>query len=268
MATLPDPRLAPQDVARIVADKNKIFQPDGPRIPGLPEYANKPSHATPANMKLLLEELGRYTDVVQAAADQEGLAEDAVQSQWMNDMANWRARLAHYYDVLRSVDPAQAETLVGTDAIYFPVTSPLLDGYFYEALPGIMLDDTERERMKGTHPHPPWEPTAVSNKKPPDVYVPFSLGNQVLEYRQHQKEKWDKFWEDILAGLKGIPKAIGDIGWSVAPWLVGLGVALASATFAGLVIYGIVMYKRPRMFAATPRALPPTQAPVAGVIQS
>lgn len=262
MPALPDPKVSPQDVAQIVADKNKIFQPEGPRIPGLPEYENLPSNATPANMKKLLEELTAYTEAVQKAADTDGLTGDAVQSQWVSDMSNWRARLGHYYEMLKAVPPAEAGTLAGADMIYFTVTSPLLDGYFYEALPGIVLNEEELQRMKGSGP------SAVSNKKPPDVYLPFTLGNQVLEYRKHQQERWDKFWDDIAEGIAKIPEVVKDVGWSVAPWLIGLGVFVGSTALAGALIYGIVWYRHLRFRPRAPAPAAPRPAPRAGVIQT
>lgn len=195
MATLPV--LTEQNVGEIVRTKTLLFQPDGvSRIPGDPRYENKPSNATPRNIKLLLDELDTYTKAVQQAAQQEGLTGDAVQQQWQADMANWQFRLAHYYDLLRSVPEAQADNLEGADAIYFSVTSPLLDGVYYEPLPGIVLSAAEKERMTQG------PPAGFSNRKPPDLYMPFSLGNQVIVYREHQRERWEQLWGDLAQGVR------------------------------------------------------------------
>ncbi len=194
MATLPV--LTEQNVGEIVGSKTKLYQPEGPRIPGDPRYENKPSNATPRNIRALLDELDLYTKSAQQAAEKEGLTGDAVLAQWQSDMANWQYRLGHYNQVLQMVPPELADNLEGADLIYFTLTAPLLDGVYYEVLPGIVLDDVEKERMtKGP-------PEGFSNRKPPGLYMPFTLGNQVIIYREHQRERWDLLWEDLAEGAR------------------------------------------------------------------
>lgn len=249
------------DIAQLVADKNAIFQPEGPRIPGDPRYQDRPTNATPRAMKLLLDELKTYTEEVRREAQRSGLDQDGNVAQWDADMTAWQQRLNHYYEVLRRVDPAQADTLQGADEIYFAVTSPLLDGVYYEVLPGTNLSTAEKERMKQG------PPAGFSNPKPNDIYMPFSLGNQVLEYKEHQRERWDQLWKDVGDGLANIPKAVQQAGWAVAPWLIGIGVAVASGAVAGGIIYGIIKWREAEEMqragamggAMNPYALPPVE---------
>jgi len=230
MPTLPN-ILNQTDVGQLVKDQNARYQPDGPRIPGDPTHGNKPSNATPAAMLILIDALTDYTQSVQSAAAKEGMSTDTVMAQWQSDMSNWVQRLAHYRDVTRSVSPEMANTLEGADAIYFTVTSPLLDGYYFEVLPGLVLSADEKARMADG------PPDGVSNKKPPDVYVPFSLGNQVLVYQQHQKERWDQLWQDVWDNTLALPGVVADkvkqAGWDYMPYLLAAG---------GLVVGGGVAY--------------------------
>lgn len=193
MATLPT--LTTQNVGDIVKSKTKLYQPEGSRIPGDPRYENKPTNATPANIRGFLDELELYTQAVREAEQKEGLTADSVMAQWTNDMANWQFRLGHYYELLKLVPPEQANTVEGADAIYFTVTSPLLDGVYYEVLPGIVLSPDEKQRMQLGPPE------GFSNDKPPDLYTPFTLGNQVIVYREHQRERWELLWGDLAAGV-------------------------------------------------------------------
>lgn len=237
MAELPE--LTQQNVGEIVGTKTKLYQPDGPRIPGDPRYENKPSNATPVAMRALLDELSAYTESVQVAQREEGMAKDVVQQQWRNDMAHWQYRLAHYYEVLGLVPADQANTLAGADAIYFHVTAPLLDGVFYEVLPGVVLNAEEKDRMQLGPPE------GFSNRKPPDLYVPFSLGNQVLIYRQHQRERWDQLWADLARGVS----TLGGLVPPGDPWGVVKHVAFtaAGALIGGLGAYiGVVVHAHRR----------------------
>lgn len=236
MATIP---VSPKEVGAIVREKSELYQPHGPRIPGDPATQDKPSNATPENMRALLGELEAYTKAVQEAANDEGLTEDANVQQWASDMSNWQYRLGHYYEVLRTIPAEQAASLTGADAIYFKVTAPLLDGVYYEVLPGIVLSAAEKQAMAAG---------GGSNWKPPDVYQPFTLGNQVVEYREHQRERWEKLWEDLKSGAKrfGLPE-----GWDIAGVLKALGVAAVCGVIGGAVTYAAIKAttRRSRMAA-------------------
>lgn len=250
MATLP---VTLTDVGALVAEKNKLYQPEGPRIPGDPRYQDKPSNATPTNLKMLLDQLDAYTKAVQEAAEKEGMTNDSVVQQWQNDMANWQFRLAHYYQALAMAPAAERDTLAGADAVYFTVTSPLLDGVWYEIAPGINYSPPEKERMaKGGL-------EGFSERKANDLYFPFMLGNQVVVYREHQSEMWDKLWEDLAANAKrlGAPPGQDPLGAvfhvlvTVVSGLIGGGV-----TYLG--IQGYELNKRRNMARAMQR-VPPTR---------
>jgi hypothetical protein len=227
MPTLP---VTQHEVGAIVREKSALYQPAGPRIPGDPASENKPSNATPLNLKLLLDQLAQYTKAVQVAAGEEGLTHDANVRQWASDMSHWQYRQAHYYEVLRTVAPQNAEDLVGADAVYFKVTAPLLDGIYYEVLPGTVLSADEKERIANGF---------GSNPKPPDLYIPFTLGNQVIEYREHQKERWEGLWKDLAEGAKrfGLPEGVWGtlktVAITVASGLVGAGL-----TYTGIIVFG------------------------------
>lgn len=242
MATL---SVSPKDVGAIVREKSALYQPEGKRVPGDPQTQDKPTQATPYNMKALLDQLDAYTKAVQEGANEEGLTTDANVQQWAADMSNWQYRLAHYYEVLRMLPAEQAETLEGADAIYFKVTAPLLDGVYYELLPGIMLNDEERQRI---------ENGGGSNPKPPGVFTPFTLGNQVIEYRNHQRERWEQLWQDLKDGFKrfGLPPGV-DPWWWFWRVVTTAGSALAGAT---VVYTGIQVaeFRRRRALARLARA--------------
>jgi hypothetical protein len=243
MPTLP---VSPKEVGAIVREKSALYQPQGPRIPGDPATQNKPSNATPENIRGLLAQLDAYTKAVQEAADDEGLTTDANVQQWANDMSNWQYRLGHYYEVLRLVPAEQAGNLLGADAIYFKVTAPLLDGVYYEVLPGIVLSADEKQRIAAG---------GASNWKPPDVYMPFTLGNQVIEYREHQRERWEKLWEDLKSGMKrlGLPE-----GWDIWRVLKAVGAAAAGALVGAGLTYGAIKVASARR---GPGAMPPGSPP-------
>lgn len=229
-----------QNVAAIIRDKNAILQPEGPRIPGDPRYENRPTNATPAVMKVLLDELLAYTQEVQEAAKRHGMDKDTVQAQWQSDMAHFVSRLNRYQEEIKAVDLTHAHTLQGADQIYFTVTSPLLDGYFYRSpAPGIMLTQEEKDRMAQG---------GASNKKPPDLYVPFSLGNQVLVYRDQQEQRWDAFWQDVWEGAKDLlgkaRDAVPEVASLFPPWVVGVGIAVGVTALAFGVGYAFMQYRR------------------------
>jgi hypothetical protein len=201
--------------------------------------------ATPAAMDLLLQRLRAYTTEVQKAAEREGLDEDENVQQWALDMAAWQQRLGHYQAELNSVPESEWYTKKGCEAIYTEVTAPLMDGIWYTILPGISLMPEEKSRMQSGVGHPqldvgrctdasckevviPDHPPGHSNVKPPDVHVPFTLGNQVLVYQQHQRERWEQFWKDLWDETKKMGEKLQkagtaalDIGTGLAPWILG-----------------------------------------------
>lgn len=169
--------------------------------------------ATPAQMNNFLDRLEAYTEEVQDQAENEGLDEDENVAQWGSDMASWQQRMAHYRAEVESVSRSQWKTTKGCEAIYRNVVSPLLEGVWYEVLPGIVFSAEEATRIQAG--------TGASNRKPPDAHVPFSLGNQVLIYREHQKERAEKFWEDLKASAKGLLKGVKNVGETLLPWVLG-----------------------------------------------
>jgi hypothetical protein len=237
MATFP---ISLKDVGALVREKDKLFQPEGSRIPGDPRYENRPTNATPTNMKLVLDQLDAYTKAVQEAAKNEGMTSDDVVQQWQNDMANWQFRLAHYYQALAVIPVAERDTVAGADLIYFNVTSPLLDGVYYQVLPGIVLNEEEKTRM-ALGP-----PDGFSNDKPPDVATPFMLGNQVVVYRNHQTERWDQLWADLAAGAKrlGAPEGEPNPLAVLTHVLVTVGSALIGGGITYLGVQGYNLKRR------------------------
>jgi len=231
MSTLP---VSPKEVGSIVREKSELYQPHGARIPGDPASENLPTNATPENMRTLLDQLDVYTKAVQEAADEEGLTTDANVQQWSADMSNWQYRLGHYYEVLRTVPSSEAGTTKAADLIYFEVTAPLLDGVYYEVLPGIVLNEEEKQRISEG---------GGSNWKPPGVYTPFSLGNQVVEYRNHQRERWDKLWGDLKASLKKVALTGAQAIWQVVK---AAAVAGVGGLVGGLVTYAAIRRRTKR----------------------
>jgi hypothetical protein len=82
-----------------------------------------------------------------------------------------------------------------------------------------------------------------SNRKPPDVATVFSLGNQVVVYREHQAERARKFWEDLEAQFKKLLKGVKGIG---TDFLLPLGLVLAG----GVGVYLIVQQRKKMQKAA------------------
>lgn len=201
--------------------------------------------ATPAAMNLLLQRIREYTTEVQKQAQKEGIDEDENTQQWALDMAAWQQRLGHYQAELDKVPEEEWHTVAGCEAIYPEVTAPLLDGTWYRPLPGMSFLPQGKARMQAGTGHPeldtarctdatcekvyiPEHPGGHSNVKAPDVHVPFSLGNQVLVYQQHQAERWDLFWSDLWdetlkmgEKLKKAGAAGLDLGTDLGKWILG-----------------------------------------------
>ncbi len=196
--------------------------------------------ATPAQMDNLLKRLNAYTKQVQDAAEDEGLDKDTNVAQWALDMASWQQRIAHYKQELLLIPKSDWDTETGCEAIYETVTSPLLDGVYYEVLPGIVLSPQEKVDILAG---------GQSNPKPNDVISPFTLGNQVLVYKQHQKERADQFWKDLEASAKRLKKAIAEAGKLALPW----GILLLGA--AAVVAVGYLIVKTRSPIASTRKEL-------------
>lgn len=221
-------------------------------------------HATPQQLSLLYRELRKYTDEVKSAADRHGLLRewsdlwtgekrtevDPNVSQFGLDMAHWEIRLARYAEALDSVTPEDAWTLQGCRRIYPLVTGPLLDGIWYEVLPGLSLNAEEKQRMASHRGHPDendvttfvageLHPGGHSNAKPPDLITPFSLGNQVLVWKEHQDERARQFWADLEAGLRKLLPPPLSRRWALSDWLRLAGyTVLATTLFAGVYYRG------------------------------
>lgn len=149
---------------------DEVVKEAGARFIGQPQcVANKP------NMLELVQTLEAYTDEVQVAADTYGLTDSQYMQQWANDMNNWRLRLAGYYAALSNArhesGPESCEELRS------PVNEPLLVGWYEPGTPGIVNPDLQTVA---------------------DVATPYMLGNQVIVYRQHQKERLDKLIEELF----------------------------------------------------------------------
>jgi hypothetical protein len=251
--------ISQQDVGQLVEDLHNFYEPER-------EACGK---ATPAQMRLLLQRLTDYTERVKAAA-----AEHKLVTEWTDpwtgkvystnspynpmfavDMANWEQRLSHYGQVLASVSDSEAMTVEGCKRIYKQVTAPLLDGIYYEALPGTNLNAAEKARMASGVGHPDVDvltlvgglehPGGHSNSKPPDVISAFTLGNQVLVWRDHQDERVRQFWKDLKASAIALPKRLADAAKrALTPigrdFLMPLGVALLGVSAVAVVGWAIV----------------------------
>jgi len=285
--SMPDPKTHPNDVGKIIAQLNRQFQPEGPRIPGDPRYENAPTRATPRAMHMLVSELRRKTEEAKERVSQYGLADviwhgpfvqildpandDPALAQFRSDMATWEERLAAYERVLDEVAPMRPQDLFSgdprpeldsdeaADRIYFLVTAPLLDGVWYAPLPGVSFNAEELERMKTAEP-----PFNFSNDKPPDAYTPSTLGNQIAVYKTAQQENYRKFVTDLRDNLKKLPQTLvpdlpDDPGktlrWAVISVVATLGGAFAGGALAtiGLNAYNRRQARR-RAFAPNPRA--------------
>ena len=216
------------DAAALVKEMNSRYQPPGRCV------------ATPLQMNLLLKKLSEYTTEVQKAANREGLDDDSKVPQWAADMASWQQRLAHYQLMLNQVPRTQWSSTKGCEDIYTTVTAPLLDGIYYEVLPGIVLTEQEKAQMLAGTGHgtfgqdtPHKHPEGHSNPKPPDVMTPFSLGNQVLVYQQHQKERAQQFWADLKKAANALVQAAREGGKIALPY----GVLLLGVAAVGGVMY-------------------------------
>lgn len=238
------------DAGNLVRELNAQYQPKGVCA------------ATPAKMRLLLNRLQEYTEEVQRARNKYkalGVASialgpagvavgellgggDVDVAQWRTDMTNWQYRLAAYQRVIDGVAASEMDTPAGCSEIYPLVTAPLLDGIYYDIMPGILLSKEERRRIQDGARHcPEGEETCVdiayrdpatgdhppghSNPKIPDAITPFSLGNQIIVYQDFQKELLRQLIEDLKRPFQ-------PSGW---PWWVkalligGAGVAVGVA---------------------------------------
>lgn len=217
-------QLTKTDLDVLIKEMNQRYQPEGKCL------------ATPAQMNLMLKKLEAYTEEVQEMAADQGIDDDANVQQWALDMAAWQQRMAHYKAELAEVPKNEWSTKKGCDAIYQNVTAPLLDGIWYEILPGIVLSQAEKTNIVSGTGHPITDikrphPEGHSNPKPPDVGTPFTLGNQVLVYQEHQKERARLFWEDLKASARRLAEAAKKAGKVALPWGVLL---LGTAAVVGV----------------------------------
>lgn len=256
------PALTRTDVGEIVRKFNDTYQPKGVCA------------ATPRRMKKLLDELEEYTDEVQWARNKYkalGIASIAIGpgaiavsellgggdvdvGQWRRDMANWQYRLAEYQRILDEVPDSMMDTPEGCRAIYPMVTAPLLDGIWYQVMPGVVLSDAEKQTMsEGTSHCPAGEETCTdvayrdpeigdhppghSRPKVPDAISPFTLGNQIIVYQDFQKENARRLFEDLAKGASDLVTPSTWPWWVKAAIVAGAGVAVG---IAGLYVYALL----------------------------
>ena len=214
------PALTKTDMFEIVTGFNDEFQPCLEKT----EYGTcktpGPCVATPRRMKVVLDELQAYTDEVQSARNQHkalGIASIALGPagipitdllgggevnvpQWRRDMANWQFRLAQYQLALAqytAAHPTELDTPAGCEAIYRKITAPLLDGVFYEIMPGIIYSQDEKEAIARGE---------GAERTVNDVITPFTLGNQIIVYQDFQKENAIRFFDDVIEAIKKLIK--------------------------------------------------------------
>lgn len=248
------------DVAQITDDLRRFYLGEE----GRREACGK---ATPQAMALLLGRLEDLTaEVIDAAKNgekwyqQDMLADENVAG-FAISMAHWQQRLAHYKRAVQSIPASQWSTREGCEALYPMVTAPLIDGIWYEILPGMNFSQEDKARILAGrgHPAPTMDRTTMvggemhpgghSGTKPPDLITPFSLGNQVVVYREHQRERLQKLWDDLKHGF-ALPKPPGDpFDW--LKWVLIIG--------GGVILTGVAVSMIIRSFrkSAEPEALPP-----------
>jgi len=230
-------KLTKQDVAEVLRSMNAYYQPTAGKCV-----------ATPRQMQLLVKRLQKYTKEVQSSRVAHPVFSD--ETRWALDMAAWQQRLDRYVREIEQVPSAERDTKAGCIAIYRTVTAPLLDGIYYEDLPGINFNKQELERMVSGEGHPgvdvaTWfegeqgnfrdHPPGHSNPKPPDVVTPFSLGNQLIEYRDHQAERLRLFWTDLKKSARELAESAKSLfrrGEENAGW-IGLGLVGAAVLVGG-----------------------------------
>lgn len=231
--------LSPTSIDQLMREMNAFYQPPDGRCV-----------ATPEQMTLLLDRLEAYTDEVQEAAVKEGLDSDTHAAQWGLDMAAWQQRLSHYRRAVEAIPSSEFTTAAGCGALYQPVVAPLLDGIWYEELPGITLSQEDRVRLASGQGHPSPDvttkdhPGGHTTPKPPDVIMPFSLGNQVLVYKEFQEERKRRFWEDLRSEAEELLSAGRDIVRGVPNFLDKMLRAIPWIVVGAAVIGGVYVYQK------------------------
>lgn len=201
--------------------------------------------ATPAAMQNLIDRLRRQTENLLAAQtnyeyflDATVLAaaksvlgplatEDTVRrratiiagAQFSKDLDNWLTRLDIYQDHLDDVaedHPDAWETAEGCKLIVETVIDPLLFGWFWEPMPGIMQTSSG---MYDVQTRADWA-------------SPFMLGNQLMVYREAMQEAAAELMRDLVD-----PRSAGCLNsWDIRCWpwdkiafwgAIGGGAALA-----------------------------------------
>jgi len=199
--------------------------------------------ATPAKMQELVDRLRAQTDAVaNAQSYSEYFIDEATKAaarallgpmasemqvlkhatiiadkQWMNDWSNWNARLDMYQSALDDVKrdhPESWSTSDGCKYITKSLIDPLLFGWFWKPMPGIMQTGAGQYDVQTRA----------------DWAAPFILGNGLKVYRDAMKEAADGLWEDLATGGRDDPSK-----WD--PWDY-LKIALAIAG-VGVAVYGI-----------------------------
>ena len=193
------PELTIADVGDLVKHLNKLYQPKG----GCSALADK------TGMQLLVMRLRNYTDQVQEEAEEAGLSDETNVAQWAIDMANWRQRLAGYHTAIDEAveDPG----IASCEELYPTVVGPLLDGVFAGAKSTAGIAD-------------PSTPTVN------DVATPYMLGNQVVVYREFQRQRFQALIDYFVDEAKALAKKVARAARKAAPniLMIGFGVGLAA----------------------------------------
>lgn len=166
--------------------------------------------ATPARMELLLDQLEDKTtelansysvydidvphEAVAAARAALGpmasltavneYAETTTKAQWDKDYSNWLLRLDKYRGHLEDVKEQHPESWdkpEGCNLITKTLIDPLLFGWFWEPMPGIMQTTGGKKNVQTR----------------PDWVSPFTLGNQINVYRDSMREAANELIQDL-----------------------------------------------------------------------
>lgn len=275
------PALTLQDVSDLMREFNATYQPKGVCA------------ATPRKMKLLLDLLEEYTDEVQWARNKyralgiagialgpAGIAitqllggGDVSVAQWRRDMANWQYRLGEYQRLVEAIPESEWDSPEGCSELYPLVTAPLLDGIWYQVLPGIVLNSEEKQRIREAKRHCPEgetctdityrdpvsgdHPPGHSNPKPPDAMTPFSLGNQIIVYQDFQRENASRLLDDLAKG----PPPPEEWPWWV--WALIIGGTGTAVGLLGLYTYQFL----PKPSKENPRRVSPRTRKIRDVVR-
>lgn len=186
------------------------------------QWATYPNHSTPRSLGSLLRMLRKITDANAAkVAQMPGFNDEA---RIIAEHNRWSERLAFYEAKREELEGIEPDEPVGTQkpvskelATY--IVEPLFLGWFPNTTPPF----SEQPGVFSENPQ--------SQQSVMDLYVPFSLANQIAINRQVLDESYEQFKQDLKDNAQKLfeehlPNIAGALG--VLPWVVvgAIGVGL------------------------------------------